>query len=226
MSVSSLSSLSSTAATAASTSASSTSSSAASAQTSYNTFLTLLTTQLTNQNPLDPTDPNQFTNELIQLSGVEQQLQANDYLSQIKDSMASLTSASGVGYVGRTIEYTGASAPLQSGSATWSYDLANAASNVTLSVQDSSGNTVWTGSGDSASGSHDFTWDGKDANGQQLADGAYTLSVSATNASGDAVTATISSHGKVTGADSSNGAIDLMLGTIAVKLADVTSVAS
>jgi flagellar basal-body rod modification protein FlgD len=222
MSVSALSSLSSTAPTAGT---STTSSSASTARTAYNTFLSLLTTQLTNQDPLDPTDPNQFTNELIQLSGVEQQLQTNDYLSSIKDGIAALTAAGGVGYVGRTIEYSGASAPLQNGSASWSYDLAGSASNVTLSVQDSSGNTVWTGSGDTASGAHDFTWDGKDANGRQLADGAYTLSVRATNASGDAVTATISSHGKVTGTDSSNGDIELTLGTIVVKLADVTSVA-
>ena len=40
----------------------------------FQTFLTLLTTQLQNQNPLDPLDTNQFTQQLVQFAGVEQQL--------------------------------------------------------------------------------------------------------------------------------------------------------
>ena len=38
------------------------------------TFLKLLTTQLQNQDPLSPLDTNQFTSQLTQMSGVEQQL--------------------------------------------------------------------------------------------------------------------------------------------------------
>jgi flagellar basal-body rod modification protein FlgD len=44
----------------------------------FQTFLTLLTTQLQNQNPLDPLDTNQFTQQLVQFAGVEQQLKTND----------------------------------------------------------------------------------------------------------------------------------------------------
>ena len=40
----------------------------------FDQFLTLLTTQLRNQNPLDPLDTNQFTQQLVQFAGVEQQL--------------------------------------------------------------------------------------------------------------------------------------------------------
>ena len=39
----------------------------------FQTFLQLLTTQLQNQNPLDPLDTNQFTQQLVQFAGVEQQ---------------------------------------------------------------------------------------------------------------------------------------------------------
>ena len=46
----------------------------------FQTFLTLLTTQLQNQNPLDPLDTNQFTAQLVQFAGVEQQLRSNDQL--------------------------------------------------------------------------------------------------------------------------------------------------
>src|SRR5665213_2487568 len=43
----------------------------------FQSFLTLLTTQLQNQNPLDPLDTNQFTQQLVEFAGVQQQLNAN-----------------------------------------------------------------------------------------------------------------------------------------------------
>src|SRR6187431_2602810 len=46
----------------------------------FDTFLRLLTTQLKNQNPLDPLDTNQFTQQLVQFTGVEQQLKTNQFL--------------------------------------------------------------------------------------------------------------------------------------------------
>src|SRR5215218_10956007 len=49
----------------------------------FQTFLTLLTTQLQNQNPLDPLDTNQFTQQLVQFAGVEQQLKSNDQLKSL-----------------------------------------------------------------------------------------------------------------------------------------------
>src|SRR5215212_4477564 len=49
----------------------------------FSTFLTLLTTQLKNQNPLDPLDTNQFTQQLVQFSQVEQQMKQNDQLATL-----------------------------------------------------------------------------------------------------------------------------------------------
>jgi hypothetical protein len=49
----------------------------------FDTFLKLLTTQLRNQNPLDPLDTNQFTQQLVQFAGVEQQLKQNDQLTTL-----------------------------------------------------------------------------------------------------------------------------------------------
>ena len=40
----------------------------------FDTFLTLLTTQLKNQDPLSPMDTNQFTQQLVAFSQVEQQI--------------------------------------------------------------------------------------------------------------------------------------------------------
>src|SRR5690348_11675953 len=49
----------------------------------FQTFLTLLTTQLQHQNPMDPLDTNQFTQQLVQFAGIEQQLKSNEQLKQL-----------------------------------------------------------------------------------------------------------------------------------------------
>ena len=43
----------------------------------FNSFLTLLTTQLQNQDPLVPMDTNQFTQQLVEFAGVQQQVDMN-----------------------------------------------------------------------------------------------------------------------------------------------------
>src|SRR5262245_46395888 len=69
----------------------------------FQTFLTLLTTQLQNQNPLDPLDTNQFTQQLVQFAGVEQQLKSNDQLKSLIDIEKSAQSTQALIYVGNTV---------------------------------------------------------------------------------------------------------------------------
>src|SRR5712671_5911406 len=69
----------------------------------FQTFLTLLTTQLQNQNPLDPLDTNQFTQQLVQFAGVEQQLKTNDQLKSLIDIEKSAQATQALIYVGNTV---------------------------------------------------------------------------------------------------------------------------
>src|SRR5450432_2064989 len=85
--------------------------------TNFNTFLSLLTTQLKNQDPLSPLDTNQFTQQLTQMTGVEQQLLSNQLLQQLvnQNQGGGLTAA--VGLIGKTVTASGSNATLQGGSA-------------------------------------------------------------------------------------------------------------
>ncbi|MBS0410377.1 MAG: hypothetical protein JSR86_10725 [Proteobacteria bacterium] len=65
-------------------------SSLASVANNYQTFLSLLTTQLKNQDPLSPLDTNQFTQQLTQMTGVEQQLLSNQLLQQLVTAQAGI----------------------------------------------------------------------------------------------------------------------------------------
>lgn len=47
----------------------------------------MLTTELQYQDPLDPTDTSTFTQELISLTGVEQQESTNSYLSSMSTTL-------------------------------------------------------------------------------------------------------------------------------------------
>src|SRR5208283_5576766 len=72
----------------------------ASLATNSQTFLKLLTTQLQNQDPLSPLDTNQFTSQLTQMSGVEQQLLGNQLLQTL------VTQQTGVGAAANLIGAT------------------------------------------------------------------------------------------------------------------------
>ncbi|MGG2329447.1 flagellar hook assembly protein FlgD, partial [Salmonella enterica] len=49
----------------------------------FDTFLTLLTAQLKNQDPMAPLDTKDFTNQLVQFSQVEQQINMNSSLTKL-----------------------------------------------------------------------------------------------------------------------------------------------
>jgi flagellar basal-body rod modification protein FlgD len=81
----------------------------------FQDFLLLLTTQLKNQSPLDPLDTNQFTQQLVQFAGVEQQLKSNDTLSSILTAMRSSSTSNAASYIGMKVTADGSAAPWQAG---------------------------------------------------------------------------------------------------------------
>ncbi len=196
---------------------------AATVGANYNTFLSLLTAQIQNQDPLSPMDTTAWTTQLVQYSQVEQQLQANQYLSQIASASGNNMS-SAADYIGKTVSATSTTATMNNGSATWDYNLASAASKVTLTVTDGSGNTVYQTTGTGNSGNNTFTWNGQTANGNTDTTGDYTLSITSTDSSGNAVSNTVGVSGVVTSAQEDNGTLTLTVGGTEVPLANVTSV--
>ena len=192
----------------------------------YQTFLSLLTTQLKNQDPLSPMDTTQFTSQLTQMTGVEQQLLSNQLLQQLVTANQSSGLNSGVSMIGKTVTADGTSATLTSGSATWPYTLATTAATGTVSVVNSGGTVVWSGSLSATNaGSHDFTWNGKDSSGNTLDNGGtYTLKISATDSSGQPVTVTNGLSGTVTSAQQVNGVTMVTVNGVQVPLSTITNV--
>jgi flagellar basal-body rod modification protein FlgD len=213
-------------ATSAATTTATTSTAAQTLSGNFQTFLTLLTTQLKNQDPMSPMDSNQFTQQLVMYSQVEQQIDTNSKLDSLISLGTNQTNSYAMNYLGKSVVLTNGEAALSSGAADWTYGLNSAASTTTLTVTNSSGNVVYTASGETAAGTHDFTWDGTDNNGNQLSDGTYTLSVASAAQDGSAVTTSVASKGTVTGIDLSGTSPQLVIGTMEVPLTDATLVAN
>lgn len=165
---------------------SSTATNAATLGSNFTTFLTLLTTQLKNQNPLDPLDTNQFTQQLVQFSQVEQQMKSNDQLATLISLEKSAASTTALAYVGATVVVDGSTTALKNGSATWSFNVSKPAT-ATVTIKDSTGQTAYTGSFAVTPGTQDFRWDGRGNNGVQWPDGNYTMTVTAVDTSNQTV---------------------------------------
>src|SRR5258705_1639198 len=167
----------------------------------FQTFLTLLTTQLQNQNPLDPLDTNQFTQQLVQFASVEQQLKTNDQLTTLVSLQQTAQSTQALTFVGKTAVVDGSTAALTNGSATWELGVPTNA-NVTVSISNSTGQTVFTGNYAVNAGSNQpFTWNGRGNDGTQWPDGKYKLTATATDTAGNSVAVSTQIQGVVDSVD-------------------------
>lgn len=180
---------------------SSTSSTSGTLAGNFQTFLTLLTTQLQNQNPLDPLDTNQFTQQLVQFAGVEQQLKTNDQLTSLVSLQQTAQSTQALGFVGKNAVVDGSTATLANGSATWNLGVTSD-SNVTVNIANSTGQSVFTGTYNVKAGANQpFTWDGKGADGTQWPAGKYTITATAKDTSGNTVGVSTQIQGVVSSVD-------------------------
>jgi flagellar basal-body rod modification protein FlgD len=148
----------------------------------FDQFLSLLTTQLRNQSPLDPLDANQFTQQLVQFSGVEQQLKTNDLLAKMSASFGQgggaggkLTAASAASLIGVQVSADASKQRLSpvgdAGEQRASFPV-RTQSNYTdyqVSITDENGNSVYSGSWNPpGAGDQMYVWDGRRTDGSKV----------------------------------------------------------
>jgi flagellar basal-body rod modification protein FlgD len=166
----------------------------------FTTFLSLLTTQLKNQNPLDPLDTNQFTQQLVQFAGVEQQMKMNAQMASLLSIEQSAQSTAAMAYLGTTATVDGSTTKLASGKAQWTFTSDKPATG-SISIADSTGNLAYSGTFTLNTGQQNFGWDGKGNNGTQWPDGDYKMTISAKDTSGNAVAVSTTVSGTVDSVD-------------------------
>jgi flagellar basal-body rod modification protein FlgD len=189
----------------------------------FDSFLSLLTTQLKNQNPLDPLDTNAFTQQLVQFTGVEQQLKTNEFLEAMMLANQNAGTASAVGYIGKTITASGVKGELTAEGAQWNFAVDKPAT-INVTVKDASGNVVFTKQGDVGMGESVFKWDGIGNDGKVKPDGTYSISISGRDADGKMVGVATEMKGEVTGVDLSGTEPVLLMGTARINMSSILTV--
>lgn len=166
-----------------STATSAATNSAATLADSFDDFLTLLTTQLQNQDPTAPMDSNEFTNQLVQFSSVEQQIQTNQNLESLQALLQMNNVASAASFLGSEALILGTTGDHDGSSGiTWQYQNTAATEDLTLEVRNEAGTLVYSESGQTGLGLQTFDWQGIDTSGEPVPPGNYTLNIKATDA--------------------------------------------
>jgi flagellar basal-body rod modification protein FlgD len=189
----------------------------------FDAFLSLLTTQLRNQNPLEPLNSNEFTQQLVQFSSVEQQLKTNDTLKELVSSSRTTSITNAATFVGSTITADGAATRLTSGSATWRLNAPRPVQ-ATISVRDANGATVYSERKVLTTGLQDFRWNGRNSTGGFSPDGNYSIRVDATDATGQLAVVKTEIAGMVDGVDLTGASPVLLVGTARVAIDAVKSI--
>ena len=190
----------------------------------FDAFLQLLTTQLKNQNPLEPMDTNEFTNQLVQFSSVEQQIKSNENLEKLLALSTSNATSTVVGYIGKTVTASGASSYLKDGAVEWTYKLAGAAPDTTISIRDAAGSVVFSEKLSLASGTGSYSWDGTMSNGATAPDGVYSITIDARDAAGNHISADTSLKGVVDSIDLSGAEPLASISGVRVNISNIKEI--
>jgi flagellar basal-body rod modification protein FlgD len=213
------------ASTAASTNAASTQNALDSLSGNFQDFLGMLMTQLQNQDPTSPMDTDQFTSELVQFSGVEQQINTNNAITQLISLTQSGQLLQSSAMVGKTVEVSANQMPLQNSSGALTFTDPTAGS-AEITITNAAGTKVLDTTVNATAGSNTWTWNGQDSNGKTQPDGAYNVTVTGTNAAGTTPSLPFTVSGKVTGVVENSGTLDVQMGAQTAAFSAVQSVSS
>jgi len=190
-------------------------------------FLTLFLTQLQNQDPTSPMDSNEMTNQLVQFTSVEQQIETNKSLAELVAAQVANSNTAAVGYIDQKVVFNGNTTTLTDEGAAWGYMLEDEAASVAINVFNESGLLVYTTEGSTVPGQrHEFVWDGKDNSGEQLPNGAYSVRIGALDADNNTVETQVESVGLVTGVVTGDDGPSLLVGNVIVEMDQVTRVSA
>ncbi|MCX6835566.1 MAG: flagellar hook assembly protein FlgD [candidate division Zixibacteria bacterium] len=193
-------------------------------------FLQLLVTKLQYQDPLKPMEDENFIAQLAQFSTLEQM---NNISEGIKTSnqwdflqMQSLNNVMASGLIGRevTADFSGVYLDATS-QPRISYTLDRDAAEIKYEIRDEQGNLVATLDEENVGvGVGSITWDGKDNQGNRVAEGYYTVKATATAADGSTFTPTLEITGVVSTIKYRDGAAYVVINGMEVALGDIRSV--
>jgi len=146
-------------------------------------FMSLLVAQLKNQDPMAPMDNAQVTSQMAQLNTVTGISDLNKSMDTMVTAMGANQTVQATSMLGRSVLVDGSSMSLKGGEANGAFELKQPVDKLSVDVMDRGGNVIKTiDLGNAAKGVHEFKWDGTNADGKTMADGAYSFQIQASAA--------------------------------------------
>jgi flagellar basal-body rod modification protein FlgD len=168
-------------------------------------------------------DTNAFTSELVQFSGVEQQINTNGSLTQLIQLTQAGETMQGTSMTGKQVTVSSSQIALQNGSGTLNFNDPTAGP-VAIAITNSSGQQLYGTTLTATAGNNSWSWNGQNNAGTQLPDGAYNAAVVSGNANGTTTTLPFTVTGTATGVESLSSGMQLELGALTVPFSSVQSV--
>lgn len=188
----------------------------------FSQFLTLLTTQLQNQDPLSPLDSNEFTQQLVQFSQVEQAINTNTKLDDLVLLQIDNATTAALDYIGLDASYISSEIPLQQGQpSTIRYSLDGNAAISVINIFSEDGTLVFSADAETTSGTHEFEWNGRDLVNEELPSGTYSVRVDTLDANENVIDTTTVVTGRVHGIEQQDGIVYALIGDRAVPTSTI-----
>lgn len=153
-------------------------------QGDFDSFLVLLTTQLKNQDPTSPMETNEFTQQIIGFSQVQQSINTNSNLEKLITMNQQSAVANAVSYVDQFVVAETDTFNFKSNQAAMAYSIPADTASTTISVKNANGDVVATFDGETKKGNYSFAWNGKGSDGNDVPAGSYSIVINSKDGAG------------------------------------------
>ncbi len=143
-------------------------------------FLTMMMAQIQNQDPLNPMDGTDYSAQLAQFSSLEQLIDLNETMDDMKSSFDKTSDADVTSLIGKKVTGRADSLEVTGGQVSEGVYNLSSPGDVMITIEDSDGNEIRSlYPGQQDTGNHAVNWDGTDNGGNKVDDGSYKFTVMA-----------------------------------------------
>ncbi len=197
------------------------------AELNKDAFLKLMLTQMKNQDPTNPMDSHDMAAQLAQFTSLEQLVNINDNLKEIKESQKPAAQFQALSLIGKTVSGDSSKVIHTEGTKghLFEFELGADVVKSTITVKDGDGNAVRTiETGAMKKGKNQITWNVMSDDGLEVRPGEYQFLVDARDSSGSRVVSKTDFAGRISGVNFTPTGPVLLVGKQSVKLGDIKKI--
>jgi flagellar basal-body rod modification protein FlgD len=190
-------------------------------------FMKLMLAQMKNQDPTNPMQSHEMAAQLAQFSSVEQLMNMNQSLEQLKDGQKPMEGFQALNFIGKMVAGDSSKLVRAKGDSAhdFSFELPDNAQMLNIKVRNQRGEIVRKiDLQDLKKGPNTWVWDGQNDQGQVQAAGEYQFFVEATHQAGKKLNVKTDFEGVISGVSYTKDGPVLLVGNQSVKLKDVKKI--